>query len=369
MQISVDKSTINAIMNPLDTYHDTVDGLIQIADRGRKIEEQTHIVEKSGNLIVNDHFTTDDKVQYCLNMDDYENKKANGESVDALDTLVYLKSKSAAGYELDRSDMSDLRLSSGIVLDGATDAIRENLEANIRVNSREDILASLAVLDKYDSGDAKDARSYLSGIRAAGEERQYISDEISKVDISLSNNEKEISKVQKLIKENAVLCIQVESKTENQYYVLTKNDGIQMNGKGADGKAVYTVNTDTIEYVKEEKLLLSSKIETSTSDKSVQTVAKVDYSSSDGGNSVYVGANPKGAVFGLNRTSADLTSNGSSAYTETSLTVTGKGAAAGVVVAGATVLTTVVIKNPGVAAEFATQLIPTVVPVMIQTAK
>jgi len=100
-------------------------------------------------------------------MDDYEDAKAAGGEITALDTLVYVKSKSAAGEELTGSDLSDLRLSSGIVLDGATDAIRENLSVNIQTNSRDEVLASLAVLDKYDSGDAASARGYLSGITAS----------------------------------------------------------------------------------------------------------------------------------------------------------------------------------------------------------
>lgn len=75
--------------------------------------------------------------------------------------------------------------------------------------------------------------------------------------------------------------------------------------------------------------------------------------------------NTKGAVIGLSYSSADLTSNGSSAYTETSLTVTGKGAAAGVVLVGATVI----IKNPTAATWLVTELIPAAVPVLIQTGK
>jgi hypothetical protein len=172
-----------------------------------------------------------------------------------------------------------------------------------------------------------------------------------------------------LIKNNAVVCIQTEDKVENQYYVLTKNDGVQLNGKGAEGKAVYTVNTDTVEYVKEkkflkeEKFLLSSAIESSTSG---QSVAKIDYSSTvTGSDSVYVGVNTKGAVIGLSHSSADLTSNGSSAYTEMSLTVTGKGAAAGVVLVGATVI----IKNLTAATWLVTELIPAAAPVLIQIGK
>jgi len=51
VQLEADKTTLSAITNPLDTYQDTVEGLGQIAERGRKIEEQTHIVEKTGNLV------------------------------------------------------------------------------------------------------------------------------------------------------------------------------------------------------------------------------------------------------------------------------------------------------------------------------
>jgi len=101
-------------------------------------------------------------------MDDYEALKEAGSEITALDTLVYVKSKSAAGYELDRSDMSDLGLASGYVIDDATNGIRENLEANIRTNSRDEVLASLSVLDRFDSEDAVLARGYLLGVRTEG---------------------------------------------------------------------------------------------------------------------------------------------------------------------------------------------------------
>ncbi len=188
VQLSVDKSTINAIMHPIETYQDTVEGLTQIEDRGRKIEEQTYVAEKTGNLIEYKHFTTDDKVQYCLNMDDYEEKKANGGEITALDTLVYLKSKSAAGYELDRSDVSDLRLASRYVIDDATNGILENLKANIRVNSREDVNASLAVLDRFDSEDAAAARAYLAGVRESEKQEQNYALQLA-TDSSLRNAE------------------------------------------------------------------------------------------------------------------------------------------------------------------------------------
>ena len=50
VQLSADKSTIDLLTNPADTFNDTMKGLDQIADRGKKIEEQTHVVEKKGNL-------------------------------------------------------------------------------------------------------------------------------------------------------------------------------------------------------------------------------------------------------------------------------------------------------------------------------
>ena len=365
---TVDSDTINLLTtNPVTTVDNAIDSAAGIAfkaitDGANVVNDTMVVAEKTGNLIEYKHFTTDDKVQYCLNMDDYEEKKANGGEITALDTLVYVKSKSAAGYELDRSDVSDLRLASRYVIDDATNGILENLKANIRVNSREDVNASLAVLDRFDSEDAAAARAYLAGVRSENE-RQNIRDEISKVDPNLLYSEKDIRKVQELIKNNAVVCIQTEDKVENQYYVLTKNDGVQLNGKGEKGKAVYTVNTSAIEYVVEKEGILSTKLENSTSG---QSVAKIDYSSSvTGSDSVYGGVNTKGAVIGLSHSSADLTSNGSSAYTEMSLTVTGKGAAAGVVLVGATVI----IKNPTAATWLVTELIPAAVPVLIQIGK
>lgn len=177
---TVDSDTINLLTtNPVTTVDNAIDSAAGIAfkaitDGANVVNDTMVVAEKTGNLIEYKHFTTDDKVQYCLNMDDYEEKKANGRDITALDTLVYVKSKSAAGYDLTGSDVSDLRLASGYVIDDATNGIRENLEANIRVNSREDVNASLAVLDRFDAGDAVAARGYLAGVREADKQTSVI---------------------------------------------------------------------------------------------------------------------------------------------------------------------------------------------------
>ena len=177
---TVDSDTINLLTtNPVTTVDNAIDSAAGIAfkaitDGANVVNDTMVVAEKTGNLIEYKHFTTDDKVQYCLNMDDYEEKKANGRDITALDTLVYVKSKSAAGYDLTGSDVSDLRLASRYVIDDATNGIRENLEANIRVNSREDVNASLAVLDRFDAGDAVAARGYLAGVREADKQTSVI---------------------------------------------------------------------------------------------------------------------------------------------------------------------------------------------------
>jgi len=76
VQLSADKGTIDLLTNPVNTFYDTVDGLDQIADRGIKIEQQTHIVEKTDNYINYDEFGTDDnpdveraKLSYQMNQE------------------------------------------------------------------------------------------------------------------------------------------------------------------------------------------------------------------------------------------------------------------------------------------------------------
>jgi len=51
VQLSADKDMFNMILRSVDTFGKTMDGLSQIVDRGRKIEEQTHVAEKTGNWI------------------------------------------------------------------------------------------------------------------------------------------------------------------------------------------------------------------------------------------------------------------------------------------------------------------------------
>ena len=191
---TVDSDTINLLTtNPVTTVDNAIDSAAGIAfkaitDGANVVNDTMVVAEKTGNLLEYKHFTTDDKVQYCLNMDDYEEKKANGGEITALDTLVYVKSKSAAGYELDRSDVSDLRLASRYVIDDATNGILENLKANIRVNSREDVNASLAVLDRFDSEDAAAARAYLAGVRESEKQEQNYALQLA-TDSSLRNAE------------------------------------------------------------------------------------------------------------------------------------------------------------------------------------
>ncbi len=191
---TVDSDTINLLTtNPVTSVDNAIDSAAGIAfkaitDGANVVNDTMVVAEKTGNLLEYKHFTTDDKVQYCLNMDDYEEKKANGGEITALDTLVYVKSKSAAGYELDRSDVSDLRLASRYVIDDATNGILENLKANIRVNSREDVNASLAVLDRFDSEDAAAARAYLAGVRESEKQEQNYALQLA-TDSSLRNAE------------------------------------------------------------------------------------------------------------------------------------------------------------------------------------
>ncbi len=239
---TVDSTTVDLVAeivdDPSKAYENRkeqiVKGLDDAKDTSVLIYKEAGVAaEKTGNLIEYKHFTTDDKVQYCLNMDDYEEKKANGGEITALDTLVYVKSKSAAGYELDRSDVSDLRLASRYVIDDATNGILENLKANIRVNSREDVNASLAVLDRFDSEDAAAARAYLAGVRESEKQEQNYALQLA-TDSSLRNAELGLyDETEKIYKDQNIvhkgLGIQNTTTVGSSFSFYTLSAGIESN--------------------------------------------------------------------------------------------------------------------------------------------
>ena len=121
---TVDNATVDLVTHPIDTTGKTAVeifwGLSDAVDTSVDIyNEAGEVVEKTGNWLENDYFTTDDKVRYFKTMDEYEALKASGGEITPLDTLLYYKSKIAAGEELTQEEIAEYAKVSVIVRDEA----------------------------------------------------------------------------------------------------------------------------------------------------------------------------------------------------------------------------------------------------------
>ena len=121
---TVDDTTVDFVSHPIDTTGlaaaDILFGINDAANTTVDIyNEAGEVVEKTGNWIESDHFTTDDKVRYYRTMDEYKALKASGGEITPLDTLLYYKSKVAAGEELTQEEIAEYANVSVIVRDEA----------------------------------------------------------------------------------------------------------------------------------------------------------------------------------------------------------------------------------------------------------
>ena len=111
---------MDLVTSPIDTTEyamaDVLFGINDAANTTVLIyNEAGEVVEKTGNWLENDYFTTDDKVRYFKTMDEYEALKASGGEITPLDTLLYYKSKIAAGEELTQAEIDEYASVSVIV--------------------------------------------------------------------------------------------------------------------------------------------------------------------------------------------------------------------------------------------------------------
>jgi len=132
----VDNATVDLVTHPIDTTGlaaaNVLFGINDAANTTVKIyNEAGEVVEKTGNWLESDYFTTDDKLRYYRTMDEYEALKASGGEVTALDTLVYYKSKVAAGEELTQAEIDEYAKVSVIVKDEAL----KNTKITITLNN------------------------------------------------------------------------------------------------------------------------------------------------------------------------------------------------------------------------------------------
>ncbi len=97
-------------MNPIQTGKNLVASWQQGYEEGKetvgKIAEETALVlEKSDNLINNGHYTTDDKLQYYQNIDEYNDKVLHGIETSALEDYAYMGSRLIIGDPLSYDEL------------------------------------------------------------------------------------------------------------------------------------------------------------------------------------------------------------------------------------------------------------------------
>ncbi len=125
---TVDDNLVQLIRHPIETPVDSVlqiyQGLIDAKDTTVLIyNEAGEVIENTGNWIEFDHYVSDDKLKYYQTMDEYEALKASGGEVTPLDTLIYYKSKVAAGEELTQEEIDEYAKVSVIVKNEANKQI------------------------------------------------------------------------------------------------------------------------------------------------------------------------------------------------------------------------------------------------------
>jgi len=98
---TVDSDTINLLTtNPVTTVDNAIDSAAGIAfkaitDGANVVNDTMVVAEKTGNLVEYKHFTTDDKVQYYKNIDNYAQLLAEGKKLSISEKLDYYNNKEA----------------------------------------------------------------------------------------------------------------------------------------------------------------------------------------------------------------------------------------------------------------------------------
>ena len=109
---TINNNTVEFIAHPIETpgkaikkviggINDAIDSTVQIYN------EAGEIIDKTGNLIESGHYTTNDKVEYLVAIDKYEERIAAGIKLSGTEMLDYYNNKEAAGIELTIDEKSD----------------------------------------------------------------------------------------------------------------------------------------------------------------------------------------------------------------------------------------------------------------------
>ena len=96
--------------HPIDTtgyaMADVLFGINDAMDTTVLIYNETgEVVEKTGNLIEYKHYTTDDKVGYYINIDEYNSLKATGGTITSSQELLYIGSRELIGDPLNTEEL------------------------------------------------------------------------------------------------------------------------------------------------------------------------------------------------------------------------------------------------------------------------
>lgn len=107
---TVDDTTVDFVSHPIDTtgyaMADVLFGINDAMDTTVLIYNETgEVVEKTGNLIEYKHYTTDDKVGYYINIDEYNSLKATGGTITSSQELLYIGSRELIGDPLNTEEL------------------------------------------------------------------------------------------------------------------------------------------------------------------------------------------------------------------------------------------------------------------------
>ena len=113
---TVDIATVDLVTSPVDTMIKTADAYVQGYKDGKetviKVYDEAGVaVEKTGNLIEHDHFTTDGQLVYYDNIDEYNNLKITGGTITSTQELLYIGSRELIGDSLSNEELKDTALS------------------------------------------------------------------------------------------------------------------------------------------------------------------------------------------------------------------------------------------------------------------
>jgi hypothetical protein len=199
--VNLVENTVNKIdsliENPKDTIVNDYNNIVAEAKEiYRKVDERNDkllegavelkkqtdvIIEKSGNLVGSGHFTTDDKVQYYVNMDDYEADKANGVKLSASDKIIYYDSKEKAGETLSIEERGDRVAAAYTLNQEAITGLQQDILGSYKTSGADEINGKIDILKQLDPNAAAGVNAYLKDVRDTDKKRQIIAENNSTI--------------------------------------------------------------------------------------------------------------------------------------------------------------------------------------------